>query len=141
MSVPSRPEVFMISGEQRRLVADGPAIVDEHGVRLDVPPKALDALRYVEVALREGYAVQITLLPHELRLREAAIALEIPEDELRAYLPAGDVSTGPDDSDEWVQLDQVLQLQRRIRANRREEREQRRTGHGVFEEELEPDEW
>ncbi|MGC4941579.1 hypothetical protein [Kribbella sp. DT2] len=138
MTVPSLSEIFMISGEERRLVPDGPAIVDTEGERHDVPPKALDALHYVETALREGYAVQISLLPHELPLREAARAVDMSEDELRSSLPSGDQPMGPDDSDEWVQLDQVLQLQRRVRASRREQRTAERD---AYEEELEPDKW
>ena len=136
MNVPSQSEIFMISGEERRLLPDGPAIVDSTGHRRDVPPKALEALHYVETALREGYAVQVSLLRHELPLREAALAVDLPEDDLRACLPSGDAPLGPDDSsDEWVQLDQVLQLQRRVRASRRE------AEYDAYEEALEPDKW
>ncbi|GAA1517409.1 hypothetical protein [Kribbella lupini] len=135
MNVPSQSEIFMISGEERRLVPDGPAIVDSTGHRRDVPPKALEALHYVETALREGYAVQVSLLRHELPLREAALAVDLPEEELRASLPSAGVPIGPDDSDEWVQLDQVLQLQRRVRASRREAEIE------AYEEELEADKW
>jgi hypothetical protein len=137
-ALPSQSEIFMISGEERRLLPDGPAIVDADGHRHDVPPKALDALRYVETALREGYAVQVSLLRHELPLREAALAVDMSEDDLRSCLPTDDAPLGPDDSDEWVQLDQVLQLQRRIRATRREERA---AENSPYDEELEPDEW
>lgn len=136
MDVPSQSEIFMISGEERRLVPGGPAIVDADGHRQDFPPKALDAIRYVETALREGYAVQVSLLKHELPVREAALAADLSEEQVRTCLPAGDVPVG--DSDDWVQLDQVLQLQRRIRATRREERAARLD---AYEEELEPDEW
>ncbi|GAB3824386.1 hypothetical protein [Kribbella italica] len=135
MDVPSQSEIFMISGDERRLVPDGPAIVDTAGHRRDVPPKALDALHYVETALREGYAVQVSLLRHELPLREAALAAELSEEQVRSALPASGVPLGPDDSDEWVQLDQVLQLQRRIRASRRE------AAIDAYEEELEADKW
>lgn len=135
MNVPSQSEIFMISGEERRLVPDGPAIVDSAGGRRDVPPKALDALHYVETALREGYAVQVSLLRHELPIREAALAVDLPEEELRSQLPTGGAPMGPDDSDEWVQLDQVLQLQRRVRASRRE------AEYEAYEEELEQDTW
>ncbi len=135
MNVPSQSEIFMISGEERRLVPDGPAIVDSAGHRRDVPPKALEALHYVETALREGYAVQVSLLRHELPLREAALAADLSEEELRVSLPSAGVPIGPDDSDEWVQLDQVLQLQRRVRASRREAEVE------AYEEELEADKW
>ncbi len=135
MNVPSQSEIFMISGEERRLVPDGPAIVDGAGGRRDVPPTALDALHYVETALREGYAVQVSLLRHELPVREAALAAELSEEQVRTCLPTGGAPMGPDDSDEWVQLDQVLQLQRRVRASRREAELE------AYEEELEQDKW
>jgi hypothetical protein len=88
---PSQSEVFLLSEQQRRLVPDGPAIIDAQGNRHEVPPKVVEALLFVETAMREGFAVQVTVLRHELPLREAAAAIDMAEDELRSYVDAGEV--------------------------------------------------
>ncbi|ADB32374.1 hypothetical protein Kfla_3313 [Kribbella flavida DSM 17836] len=120
---PSQSEVFVLSADDRRLVVDGPAIVDADGNRHDVPPKVLDALRFLETALREGYAVQVTTLNEELPLKEAALVAGIAEDEIRGYIAAGQlpVRKDEDDSADRVRLEHLLpfrRLERRQRQSR-----------------------
>jgi hypothetical protein len=117
---PSQSEVFLLSEQQRRLVPDGPAIIDAQGNRHEVPPKVVEALLFVETAMREGFAVQVTVLRHELPLREAAAAIDMAEDELRSYVDAGEVPFRSDDSDLRVQLEHVLAFKRRLKARQRE---------------------
>ncbi|WP_432935664.1 hypothetical protein ACQPXM_21290 [Kribbella sp. CA-253562] len=117
---PSQSEVFLLSEQERRLVPDGPAIIDAQGNRHEVPPKVVEALLFVETAMREGFAVQVTVLRHELPLREAAAAIDMAEDELRTYVAAGEVPFRSDDSVDWVQLEHVLAFKRRLKARQRE---------------------
>ncbi|ONI73623.1 hypothetical protein BWI15_09285 [Kribbella sp. ALI-6-A] len=118
--LPSQSEVFLLSEQDRRLVLDGPAIIDAQGNRHEVPPKVVEALLFVETAMREGFAVQVTVLRHELPIREAAAAIDMAEDELRSYVASGEVPFRSDESVDWVQLEHVLAFKRRLKARQRE---------------------
>lgn len=83
-----------------------------------MPPKAYDALRFVEAALREGFAVQITPLRTELPIDDAADAVDMDREELRLYASRGDLPFRSSQYVEWVQLADVLALSSRVDAER-----------------------
>ncbi|GAB3824382.1 hypothetical protein [Kribbella italica] len=117
--LPSQSEVFLLSAAERNLVPAGPAIIDAEGNRYDVPPKVIEALRFVETALREGLAVQVTALRHELPIREAAAAIGMAEDELRSYAASGQLAFRSDESVDWVRLEDALAFKRALKARQR----------------------
>lgn len=117
---PGQSAVFVVADEeQRRLVYDGPAIIDAHGNRFDVPPKVLEALLYVESAMRHGHAVRVTALPPHLPLTEAADASGMSEPELRALVEAGEIEVRREQASEVVELADVLAVQEHHNAQRR----------------------
>lgn len=117
--LPSQSEVFLLSAAERHLVPAGPAIIDAEGNRHDVPPKVVEALRFVETALREGLAVQVTALRHELPIREAAAAIGMAEDELRSYAASGELAFRSDESVDWVRLEDALAFKQQLKARQR----------------------
>ncbi|MFI5707293.1 hypothetical protein [Kribbella sp. NPDC051620] len=117
---PTRPKVFLLAEQDRNLVANGPALVDPSGARHDIPPKVHEAMAYVEAALREGYAVQITPLRQELPIDEAADAALMPRKELRLLVSQGEIPFRSSDYVDWVQLSDVLALSARLDAARDE---------------------
>ncbi len=117
--LPSQSEVFLLSAAERNLVPAGPAIIDADGNRYDVPPKVVEALRFVETALREGLAVQVTALRHELPIREAAAAIGMAEDELRSYAASGALPFRSDESVDWVRLEDALAFKQQLKARQR----------------------
>lgn len=116
--MPSRPEIFLLADTDRRLVAGGPALVGPDGVRRDIPPKVYDVLRFVEAAMLQGYAVQVTPLRDELPIDEAADAIEMDRDELRLFAGRGDVPFRSDEYVDWVKLSDVLAFNARLNADR-----------------------
>ncbi|GAB2661876.1 hypothetical protein GCM10009743_42670 [Kribbella swartbergensis] len=118
--LPSRSEIFLLSEDDRQLVAEGPAMIGPDGTRHDVPPKVFEALRFVEEAMRQGYAVQVTALRHELPIDEAAAAIGMGSDDLRAYVAEGAIPFRSTEYVDWVRLADVLRFDRRLRQQRRE---------------------
>ncbi|TDO68425.1 hypothetical protein EV651_102346 [Kribbella sp. VKM Ac-2571] len=116
--MPGRPEVFLLGEGERTVASGGPALVGAGGDRREVPPKAYDALRFVEAALREGFAVQITPLRTELPIDDAADAVDMDREELRLYASRGDLPFRSSQYVEWVQLADVLALSSRVDAER-----------------------
>jgi hypothetical protein len=115
---PSRPEIFLLTDEDRNLVANGPALTDPGGARHDIPPKVHEAMAFVEAALREGYALQITPLRHELPIDEAADAVQMPRKELRLLVSQGEIPFRTSEYVDWVKLSDVLALSARLDAAR-----------------------
>ncbi len=116
--MPSRPEIFLLADTDRRLVPGGPALVGPDGVRRDIPPRVYGVLRFVETAMLQGYAVQVTPLRDELPIDEAADAIEMDRDELRLFAGRGDVPFRSDEYVDWVKLSDVLAFNARLNADR-----------------------
>jgi hypothetical protein len=116
--MPGRPEVFLLGEAERRIVSGGPALVGADGDRREVPPRVYEVLRFVEAALRNGYAVQVTPLRTELPIDEAADAVEMDPDELRLHAGRGDIPFRSTQYVDWVQLADVLDLNSRVNAGR-----------------------
>ncbi|MEU4389790.1 hypothetical protein [Kribbella sp. NPDC023855] len=115
---PSRPEVFLLTDADRELLAGGPALVDPDGSRHDIPPKVHEVMKYVEDVLRQGYALQITPLRHELPIDEAADAVSMPRRELRLLVGKGEVPFRSSEYVDWVRLADVIELSKRLDAER-----------------------
>jgi hypothetical protein len=118
--LPSQSEVFLVDEHERTLVPDGPALVAPGGERRDIPPKVFEAMRFVEAAMRQGFAVQVTALRHELPIDEAAGAIGMSTDDLRAYAAEGALPFRSSEYVDWVRLTDVLALDERIRSQRRQ---------------------
>ena len=118
--LPSQSEVVLLSEDERKLVPSGPALVGLDGAKHDIPPKAFEAMRFVEDAMRQGFAVQIIALRHELPIDEAAGAVGMGADELRAYAAEGAIPFRSSEYTDWVRLADVLALDERLRVQRRE---------------------
>ncbi|MFG1812324.1 hypothetical protein ACGFIF_01045 [Kribbella sp. NPDC049174] len=118
--LPSQSEIFLLSGDDRRLAAGGPALVGADGARYEVPPKVFEALRFVEEAMRQGFAVKVTALRHELPIDEAAAAIGMGSDDLRAYVGEGAIPFRSTEYVDWVRLADVLAFSERLRKRRRE---------------------
>ncbi|MFD7153033.1 hypothetical protein ACFV9C_00455 [Kribbella sp. NPDC059898] len=117
--LPSQSEVFLVEESDRALVADGPALVAPGGARHQIPPKVFEAMRFVEAAMRQGFAVQVIALRHELPIDEAAAAIGMSAEDLRAYAAEGALPFRSSDYVDWVRLTDVLALDERLRAQRR----------------------
>ena len=118
--LPSQSEVFLLADADSWLVPGGPAVVEPDGDRHDIPPKVSEAMRFVEEAMRQGFAVQITALRHELPIDEAAGAIGMARDDLRAYVAEGAIPFRPTEYTDWVRLADVLAFDERLRAQRRQ---------------------
>lgn len=118
--LPSQSEVFLLDDADRRLVPSGPALVGPEGTRHDIPPKVFEAMQFVAEAMRQGFAVQVIALRHELPIDEAAGAIGMARDDLRAYVGEGAIPFRTTEYTDWVRLADVLAFDERLRAQRRE---------------------
>jgi hypothetical protein len=117
---PSRPKVFLLTEQDRNLVANGPALTDPSGARHEIPPKVYEAMAYVEAILREGYAVQITPLRQELPVDEAADAISMSRKQFRQFVGKGAIPFRSSEYVDWVKLSDVLAFDARLQAQREE---------------------
>jgi hypothetical protein len=117
---PSRPKVFLLTEQDRNLVANGPALTDPSGTRHEIPPKVYEAMAYVEAILREGYAVQITPLRQELPVDEAADAISMSRKQFRQFVGKGAIPFRSSEYVDWVKLSDVLAFDARLQAQREE---------------------
>ncbi|WP_406046704.1 hypothetical protein [Kribbella sp. NBC_00889] len=117
-AMPGRPEVFLLEDDERVVVPGGPTLVGPHGERREIPAKVYDVMRFVEAALLQGLAVQVTPLRSELTIDEAADAIEMDRDELRLYASRGDLPIRSSEYGDWVRLADVLALNARVNAER-----------------------
>lgn len=103
--LPSQSEVFVLSEDRA-----------EH----DLPPAGFAAMKFVEDAMRQGFAVQITALRHELPIDEAAGVVGMGADELRRYAAQDAIPVRASEYTDWVRFTDVLALDERLRVQRRE---------------------
>ncbi len=108
--------VYLLSDQERNLVRGGPALVDADGTRHDVPPRVFEILRDIEAALRSGRAVKLIRLHTELTIQEAAEAVDMNVEDLRVYIGRGEVPYRSVNDIAWVKLSDVVEFDRRLRA-------------------------
>jgi hypothetical protein len=83
-------------------------------------PEAFEAMQFVDAAMAKGFAVQITALRRELPIDEAAAAIGMPQHDLRSYVADGEIPFRSSEYVDWVRLADVLALNQRLKAQRRE---------------------
>lgn len=118
--MPSRTEVFLLAEEDRTVVPNGPALLTPDGTRHDLPPKVYEIMQFVEDALKQGYALQITPLRQEVPIDQAADAISMSPDELRQYVGQGEIPFRSTKYVDWVKLSDVLAFDARLQAQREE---------------------
>jgi hypothetical protein len=100
--------IYLLEDDERQTTPTGPAIIDEHGVRQDLPPLVFKAVQHVIQAMRAGQAVKVIPLRPELPIEEAADAIEIREDILRKYVANGTIPFRSSEYVDWVRLADVI---------------------------------
>jgi hypothetical protein len=105
---------------ERQIIASGPAVIGPGGERRDVPELALEAALHVVEAMQAGMAVKVLPLRPELPIDEAAYAVGMAGDDLRAYAAEGAIPFRSSQYVDWVRLRDVIALDRRIRQQRRD---------------------
>jgi hypothetical protein len=118
--MPSRTEVFLLADDERDLVPGGPALVGADGSRQDIPPKVHEVMAYVEAALRQGYALQITPLRQEVPVDQAADAISMTRRQFRQHVGKGEIPFRTSEHVDWVRLSDVLTFDARLKAQREE---------------------
>ena len=104
----TRTRIYLLDEEQRQVAPGGPAVIGADGTREDVPALAFQAVRHVLDAFRAGRAVKITPLRHELPIDEAADAIAMGRDDLRANVAEGAVRFRSTPCVDCVQLADVI---------------------------------
>jgi len=82
-------------------------------------PLVYKAVRHVIEAMRLGQAVKISPFRPELPIDEAAHAIGMRSDELRAYVAEGAIPFRSTKYVDWVQLKDVIEWDREPRRKRR----------------------
>ncbi|WBQ01829.1 hypothetical protein [Kribbella sp. CA-293567] len=118
--MPSRTEVFLLTEDERDLVRDGAALVSPDGTRQDIPPKVHEVMAFVEAALRQGYALQITPLRQEVPVDQAADAISMSRRQFRQHVGKGEIPFRTSEYVDWVKLSDVLAFDARLKAQREE---------------------
>lgn len=114
-----RARLYLLEDSERPVTVGGPAVVGMDGLRQDLPPLVFEAVRHVIEALRAGLAVKVTPLRTELPIDEAAAAIGMGRDDLRAYAAEGEVPFRSTEDVDWVRLGDVMAFDRRRREQRR----------------------
>jgi hypothetical protein len=123
--------IYLPDAAERQVSADGPAVIGPDGSREDLPPGAYRAVQQVIDAMRAGMAVKVTPLRPELPIDEAADAIGIGRDDLRASVADGALPFRSTEYVDWVRLADVIAWDNK----RREERS------AVLQEMLDEESW
>lgn len=102
------------------MVPGGPALVGADGSRRDLPPKVYEVMAFVEEALRQGYALQVTPLRQEVPVDEAADAISMSRKQFRQIVGKGEIPFRSSQYVDWVKLSDVLAFDARRKAQREE---------------------
>jgi excisionase family DNA binding protein len=102
------------------LPARGPALVDAHGNRLDVPAPVFDALVQVATAMAHGQGVTVMPQSALLTTQEAAELLGISRPTLVRLLKDGEIPHEQRGRHRRILLSDLLTYQVRMRRERRE---------------------
>jgi hypothetical protein len=101
--------IYLVDEEDRRVVPGGPAVIGPDGEREDVPPAVFRVIRHVLEAMRAGQAVKISPLRPELPIDEAADAIGMRRNDLRAYVAEGAIPFRSTEYVDWVRLADVIE--------------------------------
>jgi hypothetical protein len=93
-------------------------LVGADGLCREIPAKLYDDMRFVEAALLQGLAVQVSPYRPELPIDEAADAIGMARDNLRAYVAEGAIPFRSSEYVDWVQLADVIAWDNKRRAKR-----------------------
>jgi len=110
--------IYLLDPDERQTVPDGPALINPDGVREDIPPLVYKAIQHVVEAMRAGMAVKVTPLRPELPIDEAADAIGMARDDLRAYVAEGAIPFRTTEYVDWVRLDRLIAWDNQRRAER-----------------------
>lgn len=105
--------VYLLDDEDRRIVPGGPAVIGPDGQREDIPPAVFRVIQHVLAAMRAGRAVKVVPLRPELPIDEAADAIGMRRDDLRAYVAEGAIPFRSTEYVDWVRLADVIDLDNR----------------------------
>jgi hypothetical protein len=111
--------IYLLDPDERQISPNGPAVIGPDGVRQDVPPLVFKAIQHVIEAMRAGMAVKIAPLRPELPIDEAADAIGMGRDDLRAYVAEGAVPFRSSEYVDWVRLDQLIEWDNQRRDEQR----------------------
>lgn len=95
-------------------------MIGADGVRQELPPLVYQAVQQVIDVMRAGQAVKITPFRTELPIDEAAYAIDMRSDDLRAYVAEDAVPFRSTQYVDWVRLADVMGWDRERRRRRRE---------------------
>jgi hypothetical protein len=112
--------IYLLSDDERQVSPTGPVVIDADGVRQELPPLVFKAVQHVIEAMRAGMAVKVSPLRHELPIDEAAHAIGMAKDDLRAYVAEGAIPFRSTEYVDWVKLEDVLAFDRERRRKRSE---------------------
>jgi hypothetical protein len=108
----------VLDSDERQLVPGGPAVIGPDGAREEIPPQVFRAVQHVLEAMRAGNGVKITPLRTELPIDEAADAIGMARDDLRAYVAEGAVPFRSSEYVDWVRLADVIAWDNQRREER-----------------------
>jgi hypothetical protein len=110
--------IYLLDPDERQTLPNAPAVVGPDGVREDIPPLVFKAVQHVLEAMRAGMAVKISPLRPELPIDEAADAIGMARDDLRAYVADGAVPFRSTEYVDWVRLADVIAWDNQRRKER-----------------------
>ncbi|MEV6286620.1 hypothetical protein [Kribbella sp. NPDC051770] len=116
----SDARIYLLDADQRRISPAGPFLVGPDGVREDLPPLVHAAVQHVIEAMRAGMAVKIAPLRPELPIDEAADAIGLARDDLRAYVAEGAIPFRSTAGIDWVDLATLIAWDNERRTARAE---------------------
>jgi hypothetical protein len=116
---PRARRTYFLTEDERIVRPNGPALVGPGGRRLDLPPRAFEALNHVLQALREGLGV--TIDPHQtvLSFAEAADVVDLPVETLREAADEGKLTLGEVDGLPSIVLVDLLAYEQQFLAERK----------------------
>jgi hypothetical protein len=116
---PRARRTYFLTEDERIVRPDGPALVGPDGRRLDLPPRAFEALNHVLQALREGLGV--TIDPHQtaLSFAEAADVVDLPVETLREAADEGKLTLREVDGPPSIVLVDLLAYEQQFLAERK----------------------
>ncbi|WP_049797319.1 hypothetical protein [Kribbella flavida] len=112
--------IYLLAAGERQVAPGGPAVVGPDGVREEIPVAVFEAVRQVVEVLRAGMAVKVSPLRPELPIDEAADAIGMAPDDLRAYAAEGAIPFRSSESVHWVRLAELVAWDNDRRARRAE---------------------
>ena len=112
-------QIYLLDDDEQHVVPGGPAVVGPDGTREEIPALVYEAVMHVVEAMKAGQGVKVSPLRPELPIDEAAAAIGMRSDDLRAYVAEGAVPFRSSEYVDWVRLADVLKWNNKRREDRR----------------------